>query len=386
MFSHLPLIFKNTLRNKRRSLLTVSSIALSLCLLGMLMALYHMFYFTEATAEQAMRLIVRNRVSLANPLPLSYQQQIAAVKGVEDVMIFQWFGGTYKDSRDPANFFGRFAVDPEKLFRIFREYRVPEDQKQAFLAERQACIVGRKTAVRHGMKLGDRITLTGDIFPVKLELILRGIYDAPRDNENLFFHYKYLNESLPRGRMDAVSTFSLLMSDPADAPRISKEIDGMFRNATLQTKTETEKAFELSFIGFLGNVKAFLLSVCAAVTFTILLVAGNTMAMSVRERVREVGVLKTLGYTNGRILAILLGESVVISMAGGAIGLALAILLCAQLRQAPSTFADMSRIVVPPPVALLCLLTALGIGVISSLLPAWNAARRPILEALRETD
>lgn len=385
MVQHLPLVFKNSLRNKRRTILTLFSIAASLCLLGLLMAIYWSFYFTEASKEQSLRLIVRNKVSLANPLQLSYLPRIKQVPGVVEAMCFQWFGGTYKDSK-PENFFGRFAVEPAKIFTIYPEYAVDEEQRKAFLSERTAGMLGAKTAKRLNIKLGDRMTLVGDIFPVKLEITVRALYDAPRDNENLLFHYDYLNESLPAGRKDAISTFVVRMDKPENANAISKGIDDQFRNAPLQTKTETEKAFELSFLAFLGNVKAFLISICAAVTFTILLVSGNTMAMSVRERVKEVGILKTLGYTRGLILSLLVGESLVISLLGGAIGLGLAAGLCATLRSMPSTFADMSRIAIHPSIAVLGMAVSLVIGLVSSVIPAYSAASRPILEALRSND
>ncbi len=385
MVQHLPLVFKNSLRNKRRTILTLFSIAASLCLLGLLMAIYWSFYFTEASKEQSLRLIVRNKVSLANPLQLSYLPRIKQVPGVVEAMNFQWFGGTYKDNK-PENFFGRFAVEPAKLFTIYPEYEVDPAQRKAFLSERTAGLLGAKTATRLNIKVGDRMTLVGDIFPVKLEITVRALYNAPRDNENLLFHYDYLNESLQAGRKDAISTFVVRMDKPESANAISKGIDDQFRNAPRQTKTETEKAFELSFLAFLGNVKAFLISICAAVTFTILLVSGNTMAMSVRERVKEVGILKTLGYTRGLILSLLVGESLVISLIGGALGLGLAAFLCATLRAMPSTFADMSRIDIHPPIAMLGMAVSLVIGLVSSVIPAYSASSRPILEALRSND
>jgi len=388
--NYLPLITKNSFRNRRRSLLTVISIAASLCLLGLLLTIYHAFYYTEATPDQALRLITRNRVSLANPLPLSYQQQIKQVPGVKEVMINQWFGGVYKDSRDPANFFARFATEADKFGTVNPEYKLTDSEREAFVNDRTGCIVGRKTANRHNLKVGDRVTLTGDIFPVKLELTVRGIYDGTVDNESLFFHYKYLNESLASsaGFSDVVSTFVIRMESPDDANSISKTIDDMFRNSTAQTKTETEQAFGLSFLAFLGNVKLILLSICAAVTFTILLVSGNTMAMAVRERVREVGVLKTLGFTNGIVLWLMVGEAMVISLVGGLIGLALASGLCLLLRGMPSamTFADFSQLSVPPSVVMICLLVAAMIGFVSSFIPAWGASKRSIVEALKFTD
>ncbi|MGH9837581.1 MAG: ABC transporter permease [Blastocatellia bacterium] len=386
MLRHLSLIFRNSLRNRRRSLLTIVSIAASLCLLGLLIAIYHNFYFTEATPDQALRLIARHRVSLANSLPLSYLQRIKQVPGVKEAIIFQWFGGVYKDARDPANFFARFGVEAEKFAVVNPEYKLPESELQAFVNEPTACIVGRKTAARHNLKIGDRVTIVGDYYPVTLELVVRGIYAGPIDNESLFFHYKYLNESVPDGFRDQVSTFTIRMERPEDANAISKTIDDMFRNSPAQTKTETEQAFGLSFLSFLGDVKLILLSICAAVAFTILLVSGNTMAMSVRERVREVGVLKTLGFTNGAVLWLLVGEAIFIALIGGALGIALAAGLCALIRSGPSVFADFSRLSVTPSVAAICLLAAGMIGLISSFIPAWGASRRPIVEALKFND
>jgi putative ABC transport system permease protein len=388
--NYLPLIAKNSFRNRRRSLLTILSIAASLCLLGLLLTIYHTFFFTEATPDQALRLVTRNRVSLANPLPISYQQQIKQVPGVKEAMIFQWFGGVYKDSRDPANFFARFAVEAEKFGVTHPDYKLPDDERQAFVNDRTGCIVGRKTATRHNLKPGDRVTLTGDIFPITLELTVRGVYDNKIDSESLFFHYKYMNESLATtaGFRDVVGTYFIRMERAEDANTISKAIDDKFRNSPAQTRTETEQAFGLSFLAFLGNVKLILLSVCAAVTFTILLVSGNTMAMTVRERVREVGVLKTLGFTNGVVLWLMVGEAVVISLIGGALGLAFAGGLCLLLRGVPSamTFMDMSQFAVPTSVSIVCLLVAAMIGFISSVIPAWGASKRPITEALRFTD
>jgi putative ABC transport system permease protein len=226
----------------------------------------------------------------------------------------------------------------------------------------------------------------GDIFPVNLEFTVRALYDSRRDNENFFFHYDFLRESLSPGRRDRVSSFSILADSADSVPRIAAAVDEMYRNSPDQTKTETERAFELSFLSFLGNVKLFLLSVSGAVTFTLLLVAGNTMAMSVRERVREVGILKTLGYTPGEILGIILGEAVIIALLGTMLGLALAGGVCAFLRQGPITFVDLKALSMPPVVIGVALGLSIVMGLASSLIPAWGAARRPIVECLRFTD
>ena len=387
MLRQIPLIWKNSVRNKRRSALTILSIGGSLCLLGVLLALYFSFFHSETSPAQALRLVVRNRISLANPLPLAYRERLKQVPGVEEVTIFQWYGGTYKDNRDTSNQFGRFAMAPaDKIDIVHPEYRVPEDQRKAFIHERTACLLGRKTAQRHNLKIGDRVHLIGDVFPVNLDLTIRGIFDHPDDNESLVFHYEYLNESLSARRMDSVSTFIIKMGRPEDAGAIAKTVDDMFRNSTQQTKTETEKAFQLSFLSFLGNVRLFILTICGAVTFTMLLVAGNTMAMSVRERAREVGILKTIGFTPSGILGLIVGESVVIALLGGLLGLALANLVCGFIREMPSVFANMSTIKVSPPVAVICLATAMAIGLVSCFIPAWSASRRSIVDALRFTD
>lgn len=383
MLRYLPLIVKNSWRNRRRTILTVLSIAASMCLLGLLFAMYHVFYLSDATPDQALRLITRNRVSLAVPMPLSYREQIRQVHGVREVMVFQWFGGVYKDSRDPKNFFGRFAVEPDKLFTMYPEDQVPEEQKKAFQSERTACLIGKDLAERLNLKLGDRVTIKGDIFPVTLELTVRAIYDSPADRENLFFHWKYLEESLSATRASRVGTFSVLADKPENVPRIAQAIDDQFRNSPYQTKTESEKAFQLSFVSFLGNVKMFLLSICSALTFTILLVSANTMAMSVRERIREVGILKTLGFTPGSILGIILGEAVVIAILGGLIGCFLTALLSSVIRHGPSPmFRDL---VVPMSVNFVSLGVAASIGLISAFFPARGAARTSILDALGHT-
>jgi putative ABC transport system permease protein len=386
MHRYVPLIVKSSLRNRRRSILTILSIGASLCLLGVLMAMYHLFFFREVSADQALRLVTINRISLTNPLPVSYRDRIRQMPGVRQVMAMQWYGGTYKDAREMKNFFARFAVEPDKLFDVYTEYRISEDQKKAFLAERTACVVGRPLAERLGFKLGDRIPLVGDIFPGNMEFTVRGFYDSPRDNENMFFHMDYLMESLPPGRRDAVGLFVILADSPESTARISKAVDDMFRNSTVQTKTDTERAFELSFMSYLGNVKVFLLSICGALTFTVLLVSANTMAMSVRERVREIGIMKTLGFTPGAILGIILGESVVIALIGGLLGLSLAAGICYALAQGPILFVDLKALHVPPPVAALGLALAAFIGLASCLVPALGASRRSIVESLRFTD
>lgn len=386
MARHLPLILKNCWRNRRRTLLTVASIGVSLCLLGVLMAIYHAFYFSDPPPGSALRLVTRNKVSLAFPMPQSYRDKIKQISGVREAGISQWFGGKYIDDK-PEHMFARFAVEPDRIFAIRPEISMTDEERKAFQQERTACIASKSLADKFNWKPGDRITIMGDIFPVNLELTLRGVFDDPRESDILYFQRDYLEESLPLERRGNAGTINILANTTDDVPRIEKAVDAAFENSTVQTKTETESAFSLSFVAFLGNIKLFLLSVCGAVTFTILLVSANTIAMSVRERVGEVGVLKTLGYTRGTILGIILGESVAISLVGGVLGLGMAILLAIAVRHAPVSFLQqLKTLTVVPSVGLLCLGVAAFIGLASAFVPAYQASRISITQALRSAD
>jgi putative ABC transport system permease protein len=284
------------------------------------------------------------------------------------------------------NQFARFAVEPEKLFRVFGEFRIPEDQKRAFERERTACVIGKDVADGLGLRLGDRITLTGDVFPGTYEFTVRGIFESPRSSRIMYFNKEYLDQSIPEGRRGQVIMYYVLIDDPAHSERISAAIDGEFRNAPIATKSETSQQFGVSYLALLGNVKMFLMSISAAVTFAILLVSANTVGMSVRERVREVGVLKTLGFTPGGILGIILGEACFISVTGGVVGFVVSALLMRGILKGP--FGGYIPLVpaFDPVNALACIVAAAAIGVASAVVPAVAASRRPIVEALRSTD
>jgi putative ABC transport system permease protein len=383
----LPLILKNCLRNRRRSVLTILSLSISLCLLGVMVALYAALFYGSPAKSQARRLVTRHKVSIVFDMPIYYREQIRKVRGVEEVAIFQWFGGVYKDSRDQRNFFARMAIEGDKLFRIYQDYQVPPEQRKAFEADPAGCVVGRALAARHGFKLGDKILIKGDIFPFDLDLTVRAIYETAETNEDtLWFQFKYLENALRGSPRLAAGTFTILASDEAEVARIARDIDGLFANAPAPTKTESEYAFGLTFLSFLGNIKVILMVVCAAVTFTVLLISANTMAMSVRERVREVGVLKTLGFRASTILGIILAESAAIALAGGALGLAIAQGLCVIIQNGPAIVDQTKTLSVSPPVFGLLMGVSLLIGVASAIVPAWNASRTNIVEALRFSD
>jgi len=382
---HFPMILKNCWRNRRRTVLTVLSIGVSLCLLGVLLAIYHAFYFSDPTPAQALRLVTRNHISLAMPMPQAYRDKIKRIPGVKEVVIEDWYGGQYIDSKAEHQF-ARFATDPDKIFTVRSEMRIPEEQKNAFLRERTACIIGRPIAEKQHLKLGDKITLMGDIYPGSLELTVRGIFDSEQNADLLYFNREYLEQSMREGRRGNAGIFFILADSTADVPRIEKAVDEEFHNSPVQTKTESESAFSLSFVSFLGNVKAFLLVVCGAVMFTVLLVSANTIAMSVRERVREVGVLKVLGFTRGLILTIILSEAVIVSVIGGMLGVVLASFLTGVVRQMPAFLDQLRHLTLTPSVALLCLAIAAGIGLVSAFVPAFQASRMPILDALKSSD
>ncbi len=259
--------------------------------------------------------------------------------------------------------------------------------KQAFQADRRGALVGRVLAERFGWKLGDRISFVGDIFPGTLELFVRGIYDSELGAESLYFNWEVVREGLSPARKDMISSVSILAESPAAVPRIIETVDDMFRNATVQTRTETERAFALGFVNSLGNIKLILLSVCGAVTFTIMLVAANTMAMSIRERTREIGILKTLGFRPGLILFLILGEAVMLACMGGGVGHLFVTGLVVMIREnAPAVSSQIRTLTVPWPVIGVMFGTSILIALASSVLPAYSASRINILEALRRTD
>lgn len=387
MFRYLPLVLKNSWRNRRRSILTIGSVAVSLCILCVLVAMYGAMFHAEVAPAEALRLVCRNRMSLTQPIPSYFKDRIQRIPGVHDVMVWEWFGGVYKDARDPNNMFPRFAADPAHLFSIRSEYHIPSHQKMAFQRERTGCVVSKALADKMRFNLGDRITLVGDIFPVTLVLKVVGIFDEPENVGILWFSREYLREALGAGsaQQDMVGAFLIQADRAENVPRIAEAVDRSFETSPFPTRTESEKAFELSFLAFVGNLKLFIMAIFSAVTFTILLVSGNTVSMSVRERTREVGILKTLGFTPGAILGIIVGEAALMSAGGGVIGCALAEAMCSLIgsRPANNLMPALRTLGVTPVAGGISVGIALLIGLASSLVPAWNASRTSILDSLR---
>jgi putative ABC transport system permease protein len=374
---------KNVYRNRLRFWLTVGSMAFSLALLSFLMSMWQAFYGENNRSEQsAQRLIVRHKVSLTNLIPGSYRDKIRHVPGVMKVIPMNWFGGTYKDATQ-KNFFARFGTDPDEFFDVYPELEIPPDQLDAWKKDRAGAVADAELAKKYGWKIGDKIILQGDIYPIKLELTLRGIFVPKLPNNSLYFNEKYVEEGVPFAK-GAAGFYGILVDSPQHVDQVSHDVDALFANAPEPTRTETEKAFGLSFLAMLGNVKAFILIIASAAVFTILLVSGNTMAMSIRERTREVAVLKTMGFTRKTILAIFIGESAAVGLLGGILGTLFALLLITGGTKAPGAG---NLFVIAQHFWPFTAPTAIGVailaGFVSSAIPAYGASKTGIVEGLR---
>jgi putative ABC transport system permease protein len=374
-------VVRNTFRNKRRSFLTMLSISFSLLLLTLMISIWRTFYIDVGAADSAKRVITRDRVSLAFFLPGYYRDKIRSVPGVVAVVPMTWFGGRYKDDR-PENFFAQMATDPDEYLKVASDKIIPPDQVIAWQRDRAGAIVDVTLANKYGWKIGDKITLLGTIFSVNPELTIRGIYHRDPPQNALYFNAKYLEEAIPWFKGQA-GFYSTQVAQAGDVARVSGVIDDMFHNSPEQTKSESEKAFQLSFVATLGNVKAFILGICGAVVFTILLVSANTMAMSVRSRTREVAVLKTLGFTRQRVLSLFVFESVALAVAGGLLGILGAAGLIQLLTHSSVAIGVPIDMKVTLHTMVLALFVAATVGFLSGYVPAYGASRTNIVEGLR---
>jgi putative ABC transport system permease protein len=383
----LPLIFKNAFRKKTRTLLTLGSIVLPLlviCLMGTFLKALEAP--DPRTAHGSFRLVVRHRVSLASILPTTYEEKVRKLPGVEAVSDFNFFGGQYRDA-GARNSFPRVFVDPETFLKVFDDAEIVEGSSRAWRQDRTGCVVGTNLAARYGWKLGDRVVLVGDTFPMTLELTIRAVYYLENGTSaTLFFDRRIIDERFPSFKGSA-STIWIKAKDAAASERLGPVIDAMFENSPYPTKTETENAFRNGMVSMLGNVKLLMTSIGAVIVFVILLIAGNTMAMAARERITEIAVFRTLGFQRSTILALVLGESVFIALAGGVFGILLFMVAVPPLRHQlmltpmlplAATFR------VYPEVLTLAFALAVGIGVLAGLVPALRSASRSIADGLRQ--
>ncbi len=374
-------VTKSAFRNRRRSVLTVLSIAFSLLLLTLMMTVWQSWYVDKGEGQSLQRLVTRHRVSLTQNLPVYYREKMRTVPGVVAVAPMQWFGGQYKDEKG-GNFFAQFGTDPNEIFQVMTDFKIPADQLDAWKRDQAGCVVDSELAKKFGWKIGNRINITGTIFPVNLELTVRGIFTAPQPSITVYFNQKYVEEAVSWAKGRA-GTFYILADSPADVPKVAAGVDALFHNSPEPTKTESEKAFGLTFINSIGNVKAFILSICLAVVFATLLVSANTMAMSIRERTREVAVLKTVGFTRQTILGLYVSEAVIVALVGGVLGCLLATGLVAGMAKVPGMGFFFLGMKVTLGTFALSVVTAGTVGFLSALFPAYHAAKVDIVEGLR---
>lgn len=379
----LPLLWSSLWRKKVRTIFTLLSIFVAFVLFGLLMAIRAAFSFGVDIAGLD-RLVLIHKVSLIMPLPVSYQERLRATEGVRLASHQTWFGGVYQD---PSNFFAQIAVEPEPFLQLYPEITVPPEQLEAWKADRQGALVGVDLARRFGWKVGDRVPIQGTIWQPKegqtWEFNVAAIYDAEPgfDKTQFFFRYDYLNENRRQGE-GLVGWYVVRINDPAQAQAMGARFDDMFANSPAETKTTTEKGFVEGFAKQVGDIGAIMIAIVVAVLFTMLLVAANTMAQSVRERTSEIGVLKTLGFSNGSILGFVLGESMLIAVLGGAAGLGVSWLI---VSGGDPTGGLLPVFMLPPRDVAAGAVLILVLGVVAGLLPALSAMQLRITDALRRS-
>lgn len=375
-------VAKNALRNKRRALLCILSVAVSLFLLVTLLVALREITVPPEDIGAALRVVVRSRISLANPLPVRQRGVIERLPGVEAVSPFSWFGGKFKN--EEAMTFAQFAMDAKLLRKIFGEAKMSEAEYAAFEAERTACIIGKITAEKYKLKVGDRIQLESTIYPCTATLKIAGIYSGTIDDRNVLFHHEYLDEISDANGW--VGTWWLKAKSPEDMAPLIERLNNTFANSSAEVRAETERAFQLSFISMWGNVKILVNSICSVVVFTLLLVTASTMSMAVRERFRELAILKALGYRRRELFLFILAESFGLAALGALLGIGGAWLFFTQLDIAKLTSGVFITFEVTPKIIGVAALVAAALGILSSLAPSLAAARMSVVSGLKTLD
>jgi putative ABC transport system permease protein len=377
------ILFKNAFRHKLRTFLTIIGITIALLAFGLLQTVINAWYINVETSS-ASRLITRNAISLVFQLPISYKAKIQQVEGVRAVSYGTWFGGIYIDEK---HFFANFAVDPKGYLELFPELVISPNQKEVFLRDRKACVAGRKLVEKYGWKIGDIITLKGTIYPGNWDFVLRAIYkgkDKTVDETAFLFHWEYLNETLKKTvshRADQVGWYVIGITDPNLAADVAVAIDKIFKNSLAETLTETEKAFTLSFISMTEAILIAIKLVSLVVIIIIMAVVANTMAMTVRERIGEYAILKTLGFGGWRIIGLIFGESLVITTVGCALGIALTYPVANAFASAMGTYFPV--FIVPADIFYHYIIASLIVGVVAAIFPTYQAIKLPIADGLR---
>ena len=378
------LVVRNAFRARLRTLLTVLGLVIALAAFGLLQTVVQAWY-AGADAASPTRLVSRNSISLVFPLPIYYRERIRAIDGVRGVATSNWFGGVWRDER---NFFAQFAVDSPQYFGMYPEFVFDPGQWQDFLRDRRGAAVGRQLADLYGFKVGDRLPIRGTIYPGNHEFTIRAIYEG-RDEatitRQMYFHYDYLNEYLKTRTSRAANTvgvFVVDVDDPSKVADVARAIDTEFANSLAETLTETEKAFQLSFVAMVETIVHVISSVSYIVILIILAVAANTMSMTARERLAEYATLKALGFGPPFVARLILAESLIIAAAGGAIAIALTPVIAAGFFDSVGRTV-FARFAVEPSTYLQQAVAALALGVLAALVPMIRSARVKIVEGLR---
>lgn len=379
----LKLLARNAFRHKLRTLLTILGITVAILAFGLLQTVVSAWY-AGVNASSATRLITRNAVSLVFSLPISYQERIRRIEGVASVSYANWFGGVYITEK---NFFPNFAIEPHSYLALYPEFVVEPDQRRAFIADRKGCLIGRKLAQRFGWKIGDTVPLKGTVFPGDWEFVVRGIYNGAQkstDESQFFFHWNYLNETLkktiPR-RADQTGIYLIGLKNPQSAAEVSLAVDGAFKNSLAETLTETEKAFQLSFVAMTEAIVVAIRIVSFVVIIIIMVVVANTMAMTARERIGEYAIFKAMGFKGYHIAGLIFGESLFITVCGGALGILLTFPVARAFGDLMDQFFPVFQ--VARETIIMDMLFCLLVGTVAGLFPAWRAVRINIADGLR---
>lgn len=375
-FAHL--IRRNLFRNRLRAVLTMLLMAAIFFFVATLLSILESFDRNSEMGEGENRLAVQSAISLANFLPFAHEPKIQQIPGVLDTCKMQWIGAYWKEKR---NFFANFAVDAAKMRGVFPDYRVDDKQFNDFLADRRGCLVGPELMKRFGWKIGDRITLTRQIFAFDPELTIRGVYDHPINTSALYFHMEYFQESI--GNPAGADMIWVKVKDPNQMAAISQQIDAMFKNTDAPTETFTEKEFQRSFIAMMGNIKLLFTAVSTCAVFMVVLLAAITMSMSARERVVEISVLKAIGFEGRLILTLMLIEFALLTLIGGTAGVIGGKILFGFVNMAKVTQGFLIGFTIFPRAMAICIAAAGAVGVLAGGFPAFQATRIRVVDGIR---